>query len=96
MLRINYAESSFVIRGMSEGASCTGKKKIQNKPIKIDGELMKIQALHQFSVTLSVISSPVSLWARLTCVAIDAEAIAEAEERKPVSPPCIPSLGTWR
>lgn len=27
MLRINYAESSFVIRGMSEGASCTGKKK---------------------------------------------------------------------
>jgi len=26
MLRINYAESSFVIRGMSEGASRAGKK----------------------------------------------------------------------
>ena len=57
---------------------------------------MKIHALHQFSVTLPVTSSPVSLWARLTRVAIDAEAIAQAEERKPVSPLCIPSLGTWR
>jgi len=41
-------------------------------------------------------SSPVSLWARLSCVAIDAEVIAEAEERKPISPLCVSSLGTWR
>jgi len=38
----------------------------------------------------------VSLWARLSCVAIDAEVIAEAEERKPISPLCVSSLGTWR
>lgn len=58
MLGINYAESSFVIRGMSEGASCLGGGgEIQNKPIKIVAKLMKIQALHQFSVTLAVAKS---------------------------------------
>lgn len=52
-MRINYAESSFVIRDMSEGASGIKKKKTnQNKPIKIDAKVMKIQALHQFAVTL--------------------------------------------
>lgn len=50
---------------------------------------MKIQGLDQFSVTLCVTSSPTSLWAGLTRAAKDAEAIAEAEEKQPVSPLCI-------
>lgn len=57
---------------------------------------MKIQALHQFAVTLSVTSSPAFLWARLTHAAIDAETVAEAGESEPVSPWYIPSLGMWR
>lgn len=57
---------------------------------------MTTQALCQFSVILAVTPSPVSLWAGLTHVARDAEAIAEAEERKPISPLSIPSLGMWR
>ncbi|KAJ7401789.1 hypothetical protein BTVI_92601 [Pitangus sulphuratus] len=31
----------------------------------------------------------------LTCVAVDAEVIAEAEERKPIFPQCLSSLGMW-
>lgn len=57
---------------------------------------MTIQALRQFSVTLPVTPSPMSLWAGITHVAIDGEAVAEAEERKPVSPLCVPSLGMRR
>lgn len=92
MLRINYAESSFVVRGMSEAASCAEREK-QNKTIKTSAKLMKTQVLHQLSDLCDILSP--SLWGRLTCIAVGAEAIEEAEQRNPVSPPSLPSLGTW-
>lgn len=92
MLRINYAESSFVIRGMSEAASCTEKNPKQNHKnrCKTNEDTSPAPVVRCF-----VTSSHPSLWARLTCVAVGAEAIAEAGQRKPLSPPSLPSLGTW-
>lgn len=91
MLRINYAESSLVIRGMSEAASCTQKNSKQNHKnrCKTNEDTSPAPVGRPF-----VTSSHPSLRATLTCVAIDAEAIAEAEQRKPLSPPSLPSLGT--
>lgn len=92
MLIINYEESSFVIRGTSEAASCTEKspKKIHKNRCKTNEDTSPAPVVRAF-----VTSFHLSLWARLTRVAVGSEAIAEAEQREPVSPPRLPSLGTW-
>lgn len=77
---------------MSEAASHTEKNPKQNykNRCKTNEDWSPAPVVRSF-----VTSSHLLLWARLTCVAVGAEAIAEAEQRKSSPSPCLPSLGMW-